>query len=326
MKVGDIEIHAVAAESMGVRSLCTQITTPDISILFDPSAGLAMRFGMEPHPLEYRALETSLADIAALARTSDILSVSHYHYDHIRPTFTNYRYNFSSREETMCMFEGKLVLVKDYRDNINPSQRKRSYYFRKHVGHVVEEIVWTDGKEFKFGDTLVAYSEPLPHGPDETPLGYVVASCVKHKDASVVFAPDIQGPSNRESLAYLLSLEADIMIVGGPPVYLPKHLFDEEARRAALFCLVTLANDVETLVVDHHLMRSLSWQEWLKPVTKAAEKRGNHVLCMSELEGKNINCLEANRPRLYEDEPPSKDFINWTQATDEYKRLNKPPV
>ncbi|MFO7835944.1 MAG: hypothetical protein R6V83_04755 [Candidatus Thorarchaeota archaeon] len=326
MKIGDTEIHAVASESMGVRSLCTQVTTPDITILFDPSAGLAMRFGLEPHPLEYDALKTALADIFELARKSDVLSISHYHYDHVRPTFTNYRYNFSSLEDTNHMFENKRVLLKDHRDNINPSQRKRAYYFRKHVGDAAEELVWTDGREFEFGDTTVSYSESLPHGPDAKPLGYVVVTCVKHKDATVVFAPDIQGPSNRKTLSYLLSLNSDVMIVGGPPIYLPRHLFDEQNRQTALFCLVTLANAVETLVVDHHLMRSLSWKEWLKPSMNAAEESGNCVLCMAELEREDISCLEADRQRLYEERPPSQDFINWTNATDEYKRLNEPPL
>lgn len=326
MKIGDIQIHAVAAESIGVRSLCTHVTTPDVSILFDPSAGLAKRFGLEPHPLEYEALETALADTTALARESDVLSISHYHYDHARPTYTNYRYNFSSREDTIRMFEGKRVLVKDYRDNINPSQRRRAYYFRKHVADAVEDLIWTDGKEFRFGDTTVTYTEPLPHGPDETPLGYVVATCVQYDTSKVVFAPDIQGPSNKRSLAHLLFLEPDVMIVGGPPIYLPKHLFGDDARSTALLCLVALANNVGVLVVDHHLMRSAGWNDWLKPVKNTAVEMGNDVLSMAEFEGDDINCLEANRKRLYEDKPPSQDFIDWTNATDEYKRLNKPPI
>lgn len=326
MIIGDIKIHPVAAESMGVRSLCTHITTPDVSILFDPSAGLAMRFGLEPHPLEYEALERALANIVALARESDVLSISHYHYDHVRPTYTNYRYNFSSREETIRMFEDKRVLVKDHRDHINPSQRKRAYYFRKHVADAAEELVWTDGKEFDFGDTTVVYTEPLPHGPDETPLGYVVATCVEYDNVRVVFAPDIQGPSNKKSLAHLLSLEPDAVLVGGPPIYLPKHLFGDDARNTALFCLVALANNSRKLVVDHHLMRSLTWNHWLNPVKNAADEVGHDILSMAELAGKNVNCLEAHRRQLYEEKPPSQDFLNWTNATDEYKRLNKPPI
>jgi len=89
MHLNEIEIIPVAAESLGVRSLCTFVRTPDVSILFDPSAALANRFALEPHPLEYQELAHTLATIRRHAEESDILSVSHYHYDHIRPGFEN---------------------------------------------------------------------------------------------------------------------------------------------------------------------------------------------------------------------------------------------
>ena len=89
MKLGEIEINPLAAESLGVRSLCTHVVTPDISILFDPSVALAKRYNLEPHPTEYLALKRTLSNIFQVATDSDILSISHYHFDHVRPGFDN---------------------------------------------------------------------------------------------------------------------------------------------------------------------------------------------------------------------------------------------
>jgi hypothetical protein len=99
MNIDDIEVSPLAAESLGVRSLCTLVRTPDVSILFDPSAALAKRYGLEPHPFEYLALQSSLERIRAAVEVTDIISISHYHYDHVRPGFTNYLYNLSTQDE-----------------------------------------------------------------------------------------------------------------------------------------------------------------------------------------------------------------------------------
>ncbi|MFW9933032.1 MAG: hypothetical protein ACFFDR_10285, partial [Candidatus Thorarchaeota archaeon] len=93
MKIGDIDVIPLAAESLGVRSLCTKIKTPDLSILLDPSAALAFRPPHEPHPKEYLALQEAHIRIEEAAKDCDILTISHYHFDHVRPGATNQRYN-----------------------------------------------------------------------------------------------------------------------------------------------------------------------------------------------------------------------------------------
>ncbi|MCK5152169.1 MAG: MBL fold metallo-hydrolase, partial [Candidatus Thorarchaeota archaeon] len=98
MKLGAIEITPLASESMGVRSLCTHVKTPDISLLLDPSAALAFRPPYDPHPEEYRALEEALGRIREFAELSNFISLSHSHYDHVRSGLLNRHYSFSSRD------------------------------------------------------------------------------------------------------------------------------------------------------------------------------------------------------------------------------------
>ncbi|MHA2601532.1 MAG: MBL fold metallo-hydrolase [Candidatus Thorarchaeota archaeon SMTZ1-83] len=324
MRIGEIEVVPIASESLGVRSLCTAISTPDVRLLLDPSAALAMREGREPHPLEYRMLIEILERILMEARQADVLSVSHYHYDHVRPGFTNLRYNMSSRDELQRMFQDKIVFAKDNREDVNASQRRRGFFFEKDVSEVAEEIRWVDGQSYTFGETTVCHSHALPHGPVDTNLGYIIATKIEHAGSRVVFAPDVQGPVVKDTLSWILSCDPDAVVVGGPPVYLKR--FEDAHRHAALASLLELAVRIPLLVVDHHLMRSKIWREWLHPVTEAASEVENRVMTMAGVAGLEPYCMESIREDLYSMYPPSPEFMNWVNATEKYKVGNPPPI
>lgn len=324
MHLNGIEIIPIAAESLGVRSLCTMVHTPDVSIIFDPSAALAKRFSLEPHPLEYQALRMALDEITANAKEASILSFSHYHYDHVRPGFHNSLYNLSTHDERKEQVTGKIIFAKDNRENINSSQRRRGYYFLKDVKPVAKDIQWVDGKIFNFGDTTITYSHPLPHGPNGSKLGFVLATTIEHAGSRFLFAPDIQGPISKETLAYILTIEPELAIIGGPPLYLSQ--VSKQEIQSSLYCLSNLAVSIPTLVVDHHNMRGGNWSDWIKPVLNVSEEFGHSLLSMAELAGKEEKCLESNRKQLYLDHPPSEEFLNWTHASEEYKIQNMPPI
>ena len=324
MHLNDMEIIPIAAESLGVRSLCTMVRTPDVSILLDPSAALAKRFTREPHPQEYQALRNALNDIRTHAKEASIFSISHYHYDHIRPGFENYLYNYCTRDERKEMFAGKIVYAKDNRENINTSQRRRGYYFMKDVKPVIDEIQWADGRPFHVGDTTITYSAPLPHGPDNSPLGFVLATIIEYSGVRFLFAPDIQGPTSKDTLSYILSTEPDMAIIGGPPLYL--NQFSVSEVNSAFYSLSLLTRSIPTLVVDHHNMRGGDWETWSSPLHKICSESGNKLLSMAELSGKEEQCLESQRKQLYLDHPPSEEFMNWTCASEEYKVQNIPPI
>jgi predicted metallo-beta-lactamase superfamily hydrolase len=324
LRIDDIEVVPLAAESMGVRSLCTHIITPSISIVLDPSAALSLRQRLEPHPMEYEALRESLLRIHQASDQADVLTASHYHFDHVRPGATNWQYNFSSKQDLIEMYRGKVLLVKDPREHINASQRRRGYYFQKDLREHVHSIEIADSARFSFGDTRIVFSEPLPHGPDGSLLGYVLACIVQHGDTKVVYAPDVQGPVCKKALDFILSSHANLAIVGGPPIYLER--FGASNAALAQSSLVKIAQSIETLVVDHHLMRIPTWEEWLIPVRQAAEKYGHSVLSMAGLAGLRNNCLEAHRTEMYNEHPPSEQFMKWTASSDEYKVSNSPPI
>ena len=116
----------------------------------------------------------------------------------------------------------------------------------------------------------------------------------------------------------------DLLIVGGPPLYLSQ--FTDHERELAQNSLVVLASTVPILVVDHHLMRDKSWNDWMQPIREKGEESGNRVLTMAELSGAKNITLEAEREELYRTKPPTEEFLAWTQATEEFKLKHPAPV
>ncbi|MHA2081358.1 MAG: hypothetical protein ACW99H_09465, partial [Candidatus Thorarchaeota archaeon] len=155
-------------------------------------------------------------------------------------------------------------------------------------------------------------------------LGYVLTTLVECSGKRFMFAPDVQGPIVQETLRYILQAAPDLLIVGGPPIYLSR--FTDNERETARNSLVVLASTIPTLVVDHHLMRDKSCRDWISPVLSAAEKAGNRVLTIAELSGVKNMLLEAERVERYNADPPSEEFMNWAHATEEFKLKHPAPI
>ena len=170
----------------------------------------------------------------------------------------------------------------------------------------------------------MTYSPPLAHGPANTFLGYVLATSVEYGDSRFMFTPDVQGPIVEKSLQYILLMAPDLLIVGGPPLYLSQ--FTDHERELAQNSLVLLASTIPILVVDHHIMRDKSWNNWMQPIWEKAEEAGNRVLTMAELSGANNIILEAEREELYQNDPPTEEFLTWAQSTEEFKLKHRAPV
>jgi len=57
--------------------------------------------------------------------------------------------------------------------------------------------------------------------------------------------------------------------------------------------------NLQTLVLDHHFLRDLKYEQRIKPVYEAAEKRGVKVITAAEFCGRKVEMLEALRKELY---------------------------
>lgn len=311
---GEIRVLPLAFESFGVRGMATLVETDDIKLVIDPGSALGPRFNLSPHEREYLALANSRRLIMEAARGADVLTISHYHFDHYVPSFEDWTWTWSSPELAERLYRGKTVLAKDTSSNINFSQRKRGYMFQKLNSEIVDKIETADGKKFEFGQTTLEFSKPVFHGARDSQLGYVLMLTVRTPGCSFVHASDVQGPIDEEALRLVLNQHPDMLVIGGPPLYLRNFKIDERSLAKALDNMAKLVRGVPITVIDHHLLRSVDYAEYLRPVRAEAEKHEHEVYSASELVGQDPQLLEAMRKELHAQEPMSREW---------YKRLEK---
>lgn len=302
IKNGEIRVLPLAYESFGVRGMATYVETDDIKLIIDPGSALGPRFGLNPHEREYLALSQSRRKILDFAKKADILTISHYHFDHYVPNFENWRFIWSSPELAEELYSGKIILAKDISENINASQRKRGYMFKKLNSEHADEIQTADGKKIEYGSTELRFSRPVYHGPYGTKLGFVLMLTVRTPNSCLVHAPDVQGPMCQQSLRDILSQKPDILLIGGPPLYI-SFRFNESNMNTAQRNLSLLAARIPQSIVDHHLLRTIDYPKFLAPVFSAAERVGHRVMTASEFIGIKPQLLEARREELHAREP-----------------------
>jgi len=324
-----IRVIPIAAESMGVRSMCTLVETPDATVLLDAGVSLApSRFGLPPHPTEFRKITTLRERIAKAADKAEVVTISHYHFDHHTPSYEDWLVNWTEPEETARqIYEGKRVLVKNPREKINPSQRHRGWLFQKTGGKHAKTLENADGKTFTLGKrTLLHFSEPVTHGPEDAMLGWVLMLEIEYAEEKFMFAPDVQGPMSTRTLELIKAAKPQVLMLGGPPFYLGGFKVDEAQLEKAVRNLINIVEVVPVTILEHHALRDESWQQRTSQVTDAAHKAGNQVVTAAEFAGEPNAFLESKRKQLYVDEPPSKEFERWMRVGWKQNGSIKPPI
>jgi len=321
-----IRFTPIAFESLGVRSMCTFVETPDVKILIDPGVALGPRFRLLPHPREYQALRDSREKIRKYSRISDIITISHYHHDHFTPNFTDTTWLASSPREAETIYRGKTVMVKDARSSTNVSQRRRGWIFQTFCRKIADNTVIADGRGFDYGDTKVRFSAPLPHGDESTELGSVLALVIESSTEKFIHASDIQGPMSDSALQFVLNEEPSAVMIGGPPTYLSGVKVPKDSIARGMQNLEAIARRVPLVIVDHHLLRDEDSIEELSRISVAIRPLGRSIMTAAEYINKRPRLLEANRATIYHQHPPSRQFIKWTKLGKEKQRLVKPPL
>jgi len=321
-----IKVVPLAAESFGVRSMCSYVETSDLKILLDAGVSLApKRFGLPPHPKEYKVLAECRKKIADAADKAEVVTISHYHFDHHTPSYTDWCYNWSSQEVARQIYEGKTVLAKSYRSKINFSQRRRGWMFSKTGGSYAKELSYADGKVFEFGVTKLRFSTPVFHGPENSQLGWLLMVTVEHENERLLYTSDVQGPMYDATLRLILAQNPQMIIVGGPPTYLGGLVNQEDIKRG-IQNLGRSTEKVPLTVLDHHLLRDGKWRQLSQPIFDSASKAGHKVVTAAEFLIKQNNLLEYKRKELFEVDPPSSEFKKWMKLPPLKRKLIRPPI
>jgi len=322
-----IQVTPLAAESFGVRSMCTLIETPDVTVLLDGGISLApFRFSLPPHPIEFQTIARLRKTIAEAADKAQVTTISHYHFDHHTPSFEDWVVNWTEEGETARqIYQNKIILAKNPKENINASQRQRAWMFKKTGGKLGKSLEAADGKTFNYGETSLRFSEAVAHGSEDSMLGWVTMAIIEHDNERFMFAADIQGPMSTNTLELILAAKPTTIMLGGPPLYLGGFRVELEQLEHGLRNLERVVEVVPLVILEHHALRDEAWRPKMDAVFQKASQVGHKILTAAEYAGKENLFLESKRKQLYRDHPPSAEFKQWTKTLNN-KKIAKPPI
>lgn len=274
----DVKTEWVAFDSFGVKSDCFTIETKDCKICVDP--GVARETGSFPFSREERSrlrdhYETKIRKACS---ESNVVILTHYHYDHHIPDPE--------------MYEGKTLLIKDPENNINKSQRKRAMGL---LEDLKADIHVADGESFEFGATKISFSKPVWHGVQDTKLGYVLMAKFQKNGESLLYTSDVDGPLLKETTDWIVNENPNILIVDGPPTYLLGFImaYYNLARSILNLCEIIDRTNPKFILLDHHLVRDYRYPDLLYEVYRKAEKLDRKVCTAAELIGGKTKVLEG---------------------------------
>ncbi|NJE13175.1 hypothetical protein [Thermococcus sp. LS2] len=293
-----MKIIPLASESLGVRSLATYVKIRRIGILIDPGVALGpKRYSLPPAKAELEALAKAREKIQTYAKESEIITISHYHYDHHTPFFEGL-YESSSPERAREIYEGKTLLIKHPKENINFSQRKRAWAFLKETEKIAKKIEYVDGKFFDFGDFIMEFSPAVPHGAEGSKLGFVIMVMIDDGTKRLIHASDIQ-LLNEKAKEWIIKQMPDILITGGPPIYLEGYRV-KDAWKVGLKNISEIIKETNAeVILDHHLIRDKRYPQFFEELEK-------EPLTFARFLKKEDKPLEAYRKELHKREKGEK--------------------
>lgn len=335
-----MEFELVWFDSLGAKSSCTLVITPDVKILIDPGVAIMHPTFPAPDTLKFEWLEEGREAVRKASRKADVIVISHYHYDH----FTDFEKE---------IYEGKLVLAKNPNEYINDSQRKRALRFYGHLygsfGIELEEVMeepesrnWKDifdnlriaktkdfgdyskrrlqllekgrkwfenrvdkwknyklipelslekvrvrfaeGRAFKFGGTVIRFTEPMFHGIEYSRVGWVFATVVEYEGYKLIHSSDLNGPIIEDYAEWIIKENPDVLILDGPMTYMLGYTLNLINFNRALENAARIVEETDTrlIIYDHHLPREPKFRERTLKVWTLGEKLGKRVLTAAE--------------------------------------------
>ncbi len=283
-----MEIEIIGTESLGVRGLCCFVRTENRRILIDPGIALGYnRYGLLPHPFQVAVDESIQKKIVKRWSEATDIVISHFHGDHVPLKDANpYQLNIKK----IAGLNQNIRIWTKNPSHFSPVEKKRAESFSAMLN---QTLISAEKKR----RGVLTFSKALPHGEENDNLETVMMTKIK-EDCVFVHASDIQ-LLNDESISQILDWCPDIVLAGGPPLYLSSKLSRNQIKRA-WHNAKRLSEEVETLILDHHLMRSYDGVRWIK---RLSSETGKKVICGADLMKKPRMLLEARRKRLYKDMP-----------------------
>jgi len=307
--------------------MCTFIETPDTAVLLDAGVSLCpYRFNLPPHPIEFNKIRQIRKVIANAADKAAVITLSHYHFDHHTPGYQDWVVNWTDDDKTARqIYQNKILLIKNPKQNINVSQKQRAERFQKTTGKYAKTMQAADDKTFIFDNTKLRFSEAVVHGAEGGMLGWVIMTNIEYGGEQFMFAPDVQGPMSIRTTQLILESKPDLLMIGGPPLYLAGFRVEQSQIAQGIQNLSRIVEAVPMVILEHHTLRDEFWRSKLETVFLKAQKANHDLITAAEYTNQENIFLESKRRQLFDDHPISAEFKQWV-TTLTNKKIAKPPI
>ena len=307
-----MNLEIIGAESMGVRSLCCLVSLPDRRIVIDPGVALGyVRHGLLPHPLQVAVGRRVREKILRVLNNATDVVFSHLHGDHV-PLVDANPYQLSVQalpsrfRELRCWSKSA--------DDLSADMSRR---FHDLADLLRVNMQVAEGRS----EGPLSFSRAVPHGASDSNMGTVMMTRIEMDNRVFVHASDIQLLDDL-TVDRVMDWRPDIVLAAGPPLYLER--LSKAERERAWSNAVRLAQNIEIVILDHHLMRSMKGAVWLDELSMTV---GRKVYCAADFMGRPRRLLEAERVQLYEQIPvPEKwhdDYAKGRVDPDGYLAENR---
>jgi len=283
-----MSLKIIGAESLGVRSLCCLVTLPDRRIVIDPGVSLGyVRHGLLPHPLQI-AVGCRIREkiLRVLDDATDVV-FSHFHGDHV-PLVDANPYQLSIQSLPSRFRELRCWSKSD--DDLSAVMSKRFHNLADLLGANMQVA---EGRS----EGPLSFSQVVPHGTPDNNIGTLMMTRIDMGNRVFVHASDIQLLDD-QTVDRVMDWQPDIVLAAGPPLYLNR--LSRAERERAWNNAVRLSQNIDIVILDHHLMRSKEGAVWLDKLSAAVGKKVN---CAADFMDQPRQLLEAERVQLYEKWP-----------------------
>jgi len=282
-----MDIEIIGTESLGVRGLCCFVRTGSKRILFDPGIALGFhRYGLLPHPFQVAVEERIQKKIIKRWSDATDIVISHFHGDHI-PLVNANPYQFNAKK--IIGLNSKVKIWSKSLSHLSLMEKKRA----NNLSLILK-------KDFIIGEGRtqegLTFSEPMIHGEESRKKVTVMMTKIEENSRVFVHAPGIE-LLNDKAISQILDWEPDIALVDGTPLYLHNRLSGALIKRA-WFNAKRLSQNINILILDHHIMRNYEGIKWIKRLSNETK---NDVICAADFMKVPRMLLEAKRRSLYKD-------------------------
>jgi predicted metallo-beta-lactamase superfamily hydrolase len=279
-----VRLEILSAESLGVRGLCCRVEAGKRVIVIDPGVALGnWRYKLPPHPVQIAAGRAVRRRIVAALEGATDMVFSHFHGDHV-PLFEPNPYQLGFMD-----LPPRIKTLRVW--SLSPAGQSHTSQAR------ARDLMDLLGPHFQVAEGLadgpLRFSHAVPHGIGGLPFGSVMLTRVDLGGRVFVHASDIQ-LLETATIDRILDWAPHWVLAAGPPLYLGR--LDAEQRARARANARRLAAGVGTLILDHHLMRSLEGLDWLESLSSEV---GRRIYCAADFMGRPRQLLEARRRELY---------------------------